>query len=389
MNLNYKILFITEILHSYYAAGNSKDFEIVPSIETIQLLKNQGMMYKVVGNKLLVAVNCDALSKPLIKLNGGNKFLFYLKLLNGNFNNITNIEYKPNEVNRFYFSNINQTQIDAVLYLNKKIPAYNSATAYTPGSLAVNGIDEIFEAVKSSSNVNAHGLGETAFWNKKDKKQYATANDLIELSAAVYNFSVTPAKLFTIDIFGLNTATNIYDVAVTDTQNLTFDDMQSVVAVKLNGLPAGKYRLVVNGEAKEIYYDNQAAYGNIFGIIEIFNHLPAASDFSLLDAADVVKEKTFILQFASRSVIWKYLARTADITSVKDSSNSFTFSSPAAKIFTSVVPISLSEKPIKTFFLESATLGNITPVANPGNNRLSTIVQAGDVYYCAETYLNY
>ena len=165
--------------------------------------------------------------------------------------------------------------------------------------------------------------------------------------------------------------------------------MQSEVTVKLNGLPAGKYRLVVNGEAKEIYCDNQAALNNIFGIVEIFNHLPAASDFSLLDAADVVKQKTFTLQFASRSVIWKYLARTADITSVKDSSNSFTFSSPAAKIFTSAVPISLSEKPIKTIFLESLSLGNIMPVANPGNNRLSTITQAGDVYYCAETYLNY
>jgi hypothetical protein len=389
MNLNFKILFITEILHSYYAAGNSKDFEVVPSAETALLLKNQGMMYKVVGNKLLVVANCDGASKPVVKLNAANKFSFYLKLLNGNFNNITNIEYKPNELKRFYFSNINQTKINSVLYLTKKIPAYNSATAYTPGSLAANGIDEIFEAVKSSNNANAHGLGETSFWHKKDKKQYATANDLIQLSATIYNFSVTPAKLFTIDIFGLNTATNNYDVAVTDTKNVTFDDIQSVVDVKLNGLPAGKYRLVVNGEAKEIYYDNQAALNSIFGIVEIFNHLPAANDFSLLDAADIVKEKTFTLHFASRSVIWKYLARTADITSVKDSSNSFTFSSPAAKIFTSVVPISLSEKPIKTFFLESLSLGNITPVANPGNNRLSTITQAGDVYYCAETYLNY
>jgi hypothetical protein len=389
MNLNYKILFIVEILHSYYTTGNSKDFEIIPSAETKQLLKNQGMMYKVVGNKLLVAVNCDALLKPNVKLNAGSKFSFYLKLLNVNFNNITNIEYKPNELKRFYFSNINQTKIDAVLYLNKKIPAYNSATAYMPASLAANGIDEIFEAVKSSNNGNVHGLGETTFWNKKDKKQYATTNDLIELSPAIYNFTVTPAKLFTIDIFGLNTATNNYDVAVTDTQNITFDDTQSVVAVKLSGLPAGKYKIVVNGESKEIYYDNQAAYNNIFGIVEIFNHLPAANDFSLLDAADIVKEKTFTLQFASRSVIWKYLARTADITSVKDNSNNFIFSSPAAKIFTSAVPISLSEIPIKTFFLESVSLGNITPVANPGNNRLSTITQAGDVYYCAETYLNY
>lgn len=389
MNLNYKILFISEILHTYYATGNSKDFEVIPSAETALLMKDKGVIYKVVGNKLLVAVNCDVLSKPLVKLNAANKFSFYLKLLNGNFNNITNIEYKPNELKRFYFSNINQHKIDTVLYLTKKIPVYNAATAYTPASLAANGIDEIFEAVKSSNSGNTHGLGETAFWQKKDKQQYATANDLIELSPVIYNFSVTPAKLFTIDIFGLNTATNNYDVAVSDTQNLTFDDMQSEVAVKLNGLHAGKYRLVVNGEAKEIYCDNQAALNNIFGVVEIFNHLPAASDFSLLDAADVVKQKTFTLQFASRSVIWKYLARTADITSVKDSSNSFTFSSPAAKIFTSAVPISLSEKPIKTFFLESLSLGNIMPVANPANNRLSTITQAGDVYYCAETYLNY
>lgn len=389
MNLNYKILFIAEILHSYYVAGNCKDFEVVASAETKQLLKDQGMMYRVVGNKLLVAVNCDTLSKPYVQLDAAKKFSFYLKLKNGNFNNITNIEYRPNELKRFYFSNISQNKIDSILYLNKKIPTYNAATAYTPGNLAANGIDEIFEAAKSSNNGNVHGLGETSFWIKKDKKQFATANDLIELSPVIYNFTVTPAKLFAIDVFGLNRATNNYDVAVTDTENLTFDDLQSAVPVKLNGLPAGKYKLVVNGEAKEIYYDNIAAYENIFGIVEIFNHLPAANDFSLVDAGGVVMEKTFTLQFANRSVIWKYLARTADITSVKDSSNNFTFSSPAAKVFTSAVPISLSETPIKTFFLESISLGNITPVANPGNNRLSTIIQAGDVYYCAETYLNY
>lgn len=389
MNLNYKILFIAEIMHSYYASGNCKDFEIIASAETRQLLKDQGMMYKVVGNKLLVAVNCDGTSKPFIPMSANKKFSFYLKLINGNFNNITNVEYKPNELKRFYFSNINQNKIDTTLYLNKKIAAYNASNTYAPGSFAANGSDEVFEAVKSSNNVNPHGLGEAAFWINKDKKQYATANDLIGLSADIFNFSVTPAKLFSIDLFGLNSATNNYDVAVTDTRNLTFDDEQSEIQIKLNGLPAGKYKLVVNGEAKEIYYDSQAAYGNIFGIVEIFNHLTGASDFSLLDGAGVVKETTFTLQFASRSVIWKYLARTADITSVKDSNNQFTFSSPAAKVFTSAVPISLSETPIKTFFLESVSLGNITPVANPGNNRLSTIIQSGDVYYCAETYLNY
>lgn len=389
MNLNYKILFTTEILHSYYANSDCKDFEIVPSSETKQLLKDQGMMYKVVGNKLLVAINCDSLSKPFVQLGSTKKLSFYLKLVNGNFNNFTNIEYEPNELKRFYFSNINQNEIATFLYLNKKIPIYDPATKYAPGSLAANQFDEIFEAVKSSNSANVHGLGETAIWIKKDKKQCATAQDLIELSPVYYNFSVTPAKVFAIDVFGLNTATNNYDVAVTDTKNLTYDDMQSIVPVNLNGLPAGKYKVVVNGEEKEIYYDNIAVYDNIFGVIEIFNHLSAANDFSLLDAVGVVKEKTFTLQFASRSVIWKYLARTADITSVKDSSNTFTFSSPAAKVFTSAVPISLSETPIKTFFLESVSFGNITPVANPGNNRLSTIVQSGDVYYCAETYLNY
>lgn len=389
MNLNYKILFIAEILHSYYTSGICKDFEIIPSAETKQLLKDQGMMYKVVDNKLLVAINCNSFSKPFVQLGSNKKFSFYLKLVNGNFDNITNLEYKPYELKRFCFSNINQNEIANFLYLNKEIPIYDPATKYAPGTLVANQFGEIFEALKSSNIANAHGLGETAFWIKKIKKQCATAIDLIELSPAIYNFTVSASKLFAVKVFGLNTTTNIYDVAVTDTKNLMYDDMQSVVPVNLNGLPFGKYKVVVNGEEKEIYYDNNAVYDNIFGIIEIFNHLPAANEFSLLDGTGVVKEKTFTLQFASRSVIWKYLARTTDITSVFDSSNTFTFSSPAAKVFTSAVPISLSETPIKTFFLESIRFGNITPVANPGNNRLSTIVQSGDVYFCAETYLNY
>jgi hypothetical protein len=109
----------------------------------------------------------------------------------------------------------------------------------------------------------------------------------------------------------------------------------------------------------------------------------------LFEAAGKPKNKLFTLQFASRSVIWKYLARTSDVTTIEDTTDSIKFTSDTANQFTSDKPVPLKEKPLTTILLKSATLGDILPLANPGKDRLATIVRAGNTYLCSEMHLNY
>lgn len=387
MSAKYKILYVTELLHDYYANKESKDFEIFPSAETLKVLAGHGMLYKVIGNKLVVLVRTNADNIPVISLSSIGKLTFYLKVYNSQFYNFTNINYKPSQPKCYYFSNLTQNKGISNLHLSSKIPLYNNANAYTVGSLAASNTREVFEALKSNSDFNRHDLSETFFWKSKGQEQYVSSNDLIELAASIYNVTTTPATDFTIRIFDLNPATGIYDVQVKDTDAKTFTSPQSKVAVNLAGLSPGKYRIQVNAESLEIYFDGFALYNNIFGIIEIFNHLPASDDFALFDSAGVSKESTFTIHFANRSVIWKYLAKTTDITAVQDPVHTFT---PfASKQFISNEPIPLTEKPIVTVSIHSSIFGDIPSVANPVRDRLQMITKDGDTYFCAEKFLNY
>jgi hypothetical protein len=354
MSVKYKILFITELLHDYYANKESKDFEVMPSGETSKVLQGQGMLYKVIGNKLIVLVKVDADNKPFISFNATGRLTFYLKVHNPHFYNFTNINYKPSQPQRYYFSNLTQNKAGSTLHLSNKIALYNSANTYPVGSFAANSSGEVFEALKSNSNANQHDLNETSFWKSKGQGQFASESDLIELAPSTYNFTTTPATDFTIRIFGINTTSGVYDVQVKDTEVKTFSSPQN---------------------------------NNVFGIIEIFNRLPAANDFGLFDTAGMPKESTFTIHFANRSVIWKYLAKTTDITAVQDSV--YTFTPLAPRQFISSEPIPLTEKPINTVSIRSTIFGDITSIANPVRDRLQTITKDGDTYYCAEKFLNY
>lgn len=387
--MGYKILFSVSVLNEYYTDSFCGDFEILPSAGTLSVLNRHGLLWKAVGHKLIVLARTDGSDKPLIPLKASTRFSFYLRLANPYFYNFTNLSYNPAGNVRYCFSNVNQTKVGADRYLTVKIAAYSNTRTYVVGDFAANASGEIFEAIRASKPGNVHALSDVNFWTKRAKFQYANAGDLVEVTPFVYSFSCIPASSFVIDVFGLNPAGGSYDLKVMDTLHLTFDKPQNQVPLRLDSLPAGRYRLKVNSEEKIIYMDEQLAYRNAFGLIEIFNHLPASSDFALLDATGKIKSPVFTLRFANRAVIWKYLARSSDVTAVQDSSASITFLAEPGNQFVSKVPVPLKEKPVKTILLKSVLLGDVLPLPNPGTDRLGTITRNGNTYLCSELYLNY
>ncbi len=391
MSVKYKILFVVELLNHYYADKQSRDFEIVPSKQTLIAMRNQAMLHKVLGNKLVVLVKVKStapdLDEPFIDLNVDDHFTFYLKVSNPNFLNVTNISYIPSQQQRFYFSNINQNQESSVLHLTKEIAEYNPAHNYAVASFAATNTGQVFEAIKSSSNANQHGLEDALYWQSRGNNQYVTNNDLVEVSPALYHINTLAATNFTIQVFKVNTTSGMYDVQVGETEEQTFSTPQTKIAISLNKLPAGRYRIQVNSNSTDVYVDSDVLYNNVFGILEVFNHLPADNSFALLNNGGGLHENTFTICFANRFVIWKYRARTTDITAVHDAV--YTFTSVAPKQFISTEPVPLTEKPLNTVSIHSPVFGNITSVANPLRDRISLIEKDGDTYYCAEKFLNY
>lgn len=392
MNLKYKTLFSIEVLHDYYSDKRCQDFEILPTAATALVLKGQGMLSKTIGNKLMVLLRVDETAKPLIDFGIAGKLSFFMKLRNPRFNNFTNLDYLPSEPKKYYFSNANQSKVGTTLYLSSKIEVYNSVNNYSIGNLAANGSDTVYEAIKPNSSVSPKALTDKNYWMSRGKVQYANPNDLIEVSPYVYQFPVISNTNFTINVFGLNATTGVFDVQVLDTENLSFSSPQTTIVVRLEKLPKGKYKIDVNGETRYVYVDSDAIYNNVFGIIEIVNYLPASNAFSLFNASGLAKSPVYTINFANRSVIWKYIARSNDVTAVSDSRplpDKLLFTTLPDNQFVSEKPVPISEKPLTTLSIESTALGNISPVANPGTERLGTIEMDGNAYYSAELHLNY
>lgn len=392
MSIKYSPLATIEFLHDYYEEALFEDFEIVPTESSIATMLGQKILYKVIGNKLIILVATDETGLPLISFDNFNKLGFYLKLSNAHFENLTNLENLNKGTKKYYFNNANQTKIGSVLYLNSKIPLYNGADDYVIGSLAANGANDVFEAIQPSSNIAPHALNETDFWFKRGKLQYVNNQDLIEITSNVYRFETPAATNFTINVFAENPANGNLDVLALNPVNLSFTEAQMSVPVLLKNIPNGRYRLEVNGISKVVYLDNDILFNNAFGIVELNNLKPASNAFSLFDASGRTKNLLFSIRFANRLIFWKYISKSADITAVNDSRpipDKYIFVPGSGNEFISSKPLPLTEKPITTLSIESTALGQIAPVANPPVNRLAKLTKDGNTYFCAEMHLNY
>ncbi|WCT10384.1 hypothetical protein [Mucilaginibacter jinjuensis] len=390
MNLNYAILFSVELMHDYYTDQRCPDFAIVPTAETAVAMKNMGMVYKFAGNQLFVLVRVNESGLPLIPIQSTKNFVFAMLLQHVHFYNFTNLSYTPSAPQRYYFSNTNQNQSGTDVLLQSKIALYNNATTYNIGDLVATNTGNIYEALKPGSG---NALTNTDAWLNRNKVQYVNGGDLITLAPYITSFAVTPANTFTVNVNGLNNAGTAYDQKVLDTINLTYDTAQSTIQLKLDNLPSGKYSIDINGQKNLIYIDSTlAASRDVFGIINIVNNYASPSVFGLFDAAGKPNKTRFVIRFANRAVIWRYIARTADVTSVNDSRpapDKYTFTAGDPNEFISVKPIPFNQQPVNTLSIESTSLGNISPIANPTINRLGTINKDGFNYYCSELHLNY
>lgn len=388
MQLSYKILFVLEVLHDYYSNSQCEDFTIEPTAETQLLFKNQQILWRNMGNKFYALVRLVE-GKPLVPLAPDLVFRCYLKLNSMQFANFTNMEVNFSAGQRLYLTNLHQHHLGGVKYITHEIDAYNSATSYLPGSFARNVNGDVYEALRSSNNGNAHALNEIAFWENRFQQRYATPADLTFSASNLFRFQLpAPVVAAAIEVFRFNSTNGNYDIPALPGQLLNFPQNQSEVLVNLGALPPARYRVQVNAESAFVFADSRIQQEQVFGVVEIFNHLPSASASSLLNNDGTVKETAFTIRFANRVALWKYLVNAGSaVTAIKDSNNNYTFVK-SGDAFISNRPIPLTETPIRSFFLESGNAGPPFALSNAAINRIRTLQQDGDTFYCSEIFLN-
>ncbi len=400
MNTKFKILFMVELLHDFYKDGRCTDFRFIPSAQTAVLLQNYKAMYKTVGNKLVVLMKTDDTGKPFIEPKPTDRFTFYMELMKPLFMTVSNLELGTLASKRFYFTNIHQNEVNIaagvdVFYLSKAITNHNPATNYLPGDFVFQS-GNVYEAIQSSTGITPPN---TAFWVSRGKNQYASKEDLLQFVPSQHTFPVVPAAAnVTVNVFSFNTATGVFDVPV---YHKIFNHESAVqqIAVDFSKLPEAKYRAVVNGTETFIWISNDAVYNNLFGVLDLYNHLPNGNSFAFLDAAGKLKDQlvasknvwlNYTIRFANKLAFWKYIVPKKGVQSIISvPPGIFTGNASPADFFTSAHPIPLKEIP-QDFKLSLFQPVSTEPPAapNPDVHASGMLSKNGDDYYC-NIYLNY
>ncbi|HEX6427024.1 MAG TPA: hypothetical protein VF008_05030 [Niastella sp.] len=410
MTTKYKILFMVDLLNEYYANLQCRDFQVIASAETSQLFQNHQILFKTIGNKLVVLVKVQTEAgnedKPVVAMAADAKFLFYLNLNQPLFTTITNLDSDRLRLNqRYYFTNLYQNKAGASLHLSKQVAEYDNAATYDPGDLVDDGSGTVYECIQHTTGGN--DTVETDFWFRRGTEQYVSSGDMMHCIGNVNRFKTTvPATKFTIQVFGLNTATNQYTWPVTITKStVTSDVATNEVQVDLSELSPGRYSVQINGEVFDVFVDDAVIYRNLFGVIEIFSHLPATSDFSLLDNNGKVKDTLvggnlqwlrYQVRFANRLAFWKYVTPRKGVKAIKDKTNTYQFvqSPPLPAVpdyFQSHLPIPIKETPVVyDLELNTPVSDEPPPAPNPDPNVTGMLSrkEPGKDYYCT-IYLNY
>ncbi len=357
----YRSLFRLSLLHDYFADGKSDDFVLIPSAATQVLLNGARLLLKRVGNQVVALTQVDDARRPLSAPPAAARLTFYLDLQSTEFQIVTNLGLDADRTRRrLYASNLSQNVSGEALHLSRSVEPFDPTRTYAFGAMARVG-GTLFECIHSGTG-NAPGAG-SPFWASRGSSTYVTFRDSIPLLPRRATFTLqTAATSFRIRVFALDPATNTLTQQVREEWNtLPEDDPAREVQVNLASLPPARYRLDINGEGFEAYFDDEAVSRRVFGIVEIFLHLPATDPFALLDAAGAVREPEYVLRFANRRAFWKYVTPLHKVESIllngaHEEPSPFGVGSddpalPARRdYFLSNQPLALSEAPEQNLF---------------------------------------
>lgn len=423
MSTKYKILFMVELLNKYYSDLKCTDFKIVPSASTATLLKNYQMVYRVVGNQLVVLVkvkikdpNLDPdpeEDKPFVSIDPKSNFVFYLDLQNTSFTMVTNLDTdKLRAKQRFFFSNINANKVGTVLNLSKSISTFPVLQPYEPGDLVDDGTGEIFECIQSTGAGNSPSNAD--FWHAHGTAQCVSAQDMLRVVPRVSRFKTdVPATSFSIQAFGYNISNGLYDneMVIKNNQIEVGNDATDEVLVDLSNLKPGRYNLRINTTNYEVWVDDDMVSNSFFGVIELYPALPSTSDFDFLNAQGKVRDVKigetntwlkYTILYGNRLAYWKYVPVRQKVDCIHeegktcDSPGSLFFvATPAVgtpkEYFTSNKPIPLKQTPRQFRVHLLTSLNNqppLLPNPNPMDSGTFSRTEPDKKYYCT-IYLNY
>lgn len=389
MTGRWSILARIHILHDYHVDGICRSFDWTPSRTTAALLSSLRMRCRIVDHQLLVLVEVDAGGKPLVAIPPETRLVFGFGLADPAFIAFTNLDEDLLRSRRFHFTNLGGAAAVAPTVdsapLPRSLPAWEVGRKYAPGAFVRHG-GNTYECQRVSVGNTPDPAG-TSLWVRKPQGHYATGRDLVPLRGMSVRYTLaTAAPVHHVQVLGLDPAAGNYTKLLQDSMTEFCPDPTSEVAVDLSAWPPGRYRVVIDGEAFESWHDHETE--GVFGIVELFHHLPATNPFSLLDATGKVRGIAYTIRFANRRAYWKYLTplhKVADIRPTVDHALASPFAAgsldptvPSRKdFFVSLDPLPLSEVAGTNAF-DLLVGSDARPAPRPDPRRGGTLTRAFD-----------
>lgn len=378
MLLSYRILFSVQLLHEYFNKDVFSDCSLIPSDETAEFFNGSSILQKFLSNSLFVMLKDDGSGKPYSPVNTERIFRFYLKNSNPNLFNYSNLDSNLGKGQLLYFSNLANNNPATDLNLSAPIASYDATVFYSVGDFAKDpGGDNIFECIQKGMG-NDPLAPNTTFWVPRNTARFVSSTDLAVQSPASFRYSFSSSvKKYTATVKGFK----VSGVSLVEYDAFTieqfFPNPVTEIMINLSVLPFGRYKIALQGttvtdamlnDSKTIYYDANTSRQGIIGVIEIFNFLPPANAYSMVDGAGIIKEIKYTIHFANRNAIWKYITETtvADtnhVTNIGTGVVGLTFSHDIDfHVFTSNKPIQLKQIPDNSFVLEFSNSSPPDPV---------------------------
>lgn len=383
MNIRYEPIFDVLFEHSYYADGQSADFAVAPSADTLKTMRNLGLVIKPlragfrVFCKLNTRVGDDTTFYSAARFDVPFSLVFKLVSANAWFDNFTSLPTARSPKQAYYFSN--RVQVSGA----------------DAGNLLLGEAESSGGTVGAGDQLNV--VGNSASW-----------------------IFPVPAPQVSTQISWVNSAG-----ATVLQRDFTRNESNQVQAHfdRLEQIPNGRYHVVTNpvtAAGNRILYKDPALAAQIpFGLVEIFSN-PAHADYRLHqdEAVDVggqimtltrLLPKVYRIRFERRSMPWQFFVvrRTdtppdpADLQVVYGADQApypagVTFSEqavpgqPAQRLFRSSAPLPFFQTPKLGLELRHKPAAPaIEPLANLPNPPVSAVRldSGGDFYAESVIYI--
>jgi len=411
--MRYTPVFTIEIEHDYFSVSTPELLRIVPTTATAKVLRGAGLIVKFFQNKLYVLVKHLDDTMPLLRLENNFKLQFFLEVVGTDFSSITNYYTDDPYSSKLYFSNANSIldgadkEVEDTLYLNEKLPQFNSANAYKYNDLVRSGSDTAYECLRKITAASGNLNNGTQF-RKLEKVSYVSPTTQLVFTGPQREVSLdVPSAAVEITYLQYDSSTNAFDKEVKKTsiglaENPTGDNLDSVLLnfydEALHPLADGIYKIIINTEEKYFYFRLENDWRPYLGLIDIHNNDVAKADkyrflkedgsfYMIAPDNQKIETRNYKIRFAPSQYLLKYVCKSNLVTNITDEDGEIDFADLGGNVFQSILPVRMNEKAIDTISVAITGSDALTKTKVPGHRKLS-MLDDENKYIVSETFLN-